>query len=85
MGHPSNFLIVLLFFGPITRHLVERLYDAFSRYGLLAWLPTLWVVGSTLLATALFVHEVVKKLRAVPLSELEWKTITLDGVFLCAV
>jgi hypothetical protein len=59
-----NFFLVGLYVVPITNHLVDgalRALETVNLASVVGWSLQLWVVGSTLFATGIFVRDALKK------------------------
>lgn len=77
-----NFLLVAAWLGPLGS---ERLYRALRSAGLAGTevlLEQVWVVASTLTATALFIREIIGRSRRKASGERASKSLAIDGVLL---
>jgi hypothetical protein len=79
-----NFLLVVAWFGPLNS---DKLYRGLRRTGLLdteVLLEQLWVVGSTLSATALFACDLVRKARGTLAARRTTRALVIDALLLSA-
>ena len=80
----TNFGLVAICILPATRNLMEQIFRALSPYPLLPWLFDLWIVGSTLFASALFAWELRKRgSGGIPAGHAS-RMIAVDGLILVA-
>jgi hypothetical protein len=80
-----NFLILGLIVWPLSAKTEHRILDLLRRTGasdLLSGGLRLWVVGSTILATALLVRRIVKRFRGVLQPRDTQKDLAVDAVLL---
>jgi hypothetical protein len=79
-----NFLLVAAWLGPLGS---ERLYRALRSAGLAGTevlLEQIWIIASTLVATALFIRELIGRSRRRAGGERASRSLAIDGVLLFA-
>jgi hypothetical protein len=77
-----NFLTLGVCIIPVTRPIAESVFKALDPYPVLPWFLDVWIIGSTLFATGLFVRDLARNLKGNLPLERTARDVTLDAVFL---
>jgi len=78
----TNLVLVLFLFSSVTRPAAERMFKAVSAYAILPWVPDIWAVASTLLASGLFAYELLRARTGTVRPHLTRARVALDGLFI---